>query len=189
MRRLGFYIAALFLALNVSAANATIYDFTDVLLFNYDPTLGSAGSITGSITVDSLGQITTLGITVAGTSPPVIGTQFTPASLDSALSQGSATQPTWQFFIQNTNFAFLIVNIITGAQSTTWVDASQFQIDVQLNSGYTGPNFYGTAIMSGSLTQELSTPLPAALPLFVTGVGVMGLLGWRRKRKSATIAA
>jgi hypothetical protein len=27
------------------------------------------------------------------------------------------------------------------------------------------------------------TPLPAALPLFVTGLGALGLLGWRRKRK------
>jgi hypothetical protein len=34
------------------------------------------------------------------------------------------------------------------------------------------------------------TPLPAALPLFATGLGAMGLLGWRRKRKNtAAIAA
>ena len=29
------------------------------------------------------------------------------------------------------------------------------------------------------------TPLPAALPLFATGLGALGLLGWRRKRKQA----
>ena len=28
----------------------------------------------------------------------------------------------------------------------------------------------------------LDTPLPAALPLFATGLGALGLLGWRRKR-------
>jgi len=34
------------------------------------------------------------------------------------------------------------------------------------------------------------TPIPAALPLFATGLGAMGLFGWRRKRKSAaTLAA
>jgi hypothetical protein len=34
-----------------------------------------------------------------------------------------------------------------------------------------------------------ATPLPAALPLFATGLGVLGLLGWRRKRKAAAVAA
>jgi len=29
-----------------------------------------------------------------------------------------------------------------------------------------------------------STPLPATLPLFASGLGALGLLGWRRKRKA-----
>ena len=33
-----------------------------------------------------------------------------------------------------------------------------------------------------------STPLPAALPLFGTGLGMMGLLGWRKKRKAQAVA-
>ncbi|MGA8588836.1 MAG: hypothetical protein WB803_06060 [Pseudolabrys sp.] len=28
------------------------------------------------------------------------------------------------------------------------------------------------------------TPLPAALPLFATGLAALGLMGWRRKRKA-----
>jgi hypothetical protein len=32
-----------------------------------------------------------------------------------------------------------------------------------------------------------ATPVPAALPLFVTGLGALGLLGWRRKRKARSI--
>ena len=31
-------------------------------------------------------------------------------------------------------------------------------------------------------------PLPGALPLFATGLGAMGLLGWRRKRKAQAVA-
>ena len=33
--------------------------------------------------------------------------------------------------------------------------------------------------------QVAAVPIPAALPLFATGLAAMGLLGWRRKRKSA----
>jgi hypothetical protein len=44
----------------------------------------------------------------------------------------------------------------------------------------------------GSVTEIINatTPIPAALPLFASGLGALGLLGWRRKRKaSAAIAA
>ncbi len=34
---------------------------------------------------------------------------------------------------------------------------------------------------------QSATPLPAALPLFATGLGALGLLGWRRKRKHAQV--
>ena len=33
-------------------------------------------------------------------------------------------------------------------------------------------------------TASAATPLPAALPLFASGLGALGLLGWRRKRKA-----
>lgn len=37
--------------------------------------------------------------------------------------------------------------------------------------------------------EAANTPLPAALPLFASGLGALGWLGWRRKRKPATVAA
>jgi hypothetical protein len=37
-------------------------------------------------------------------------------------------------------------------------------------------------------TTAAETPLPAALPLFATGLGALGLLGWRRKRKAQAAA-
>jgi hypothetical protein len=42
-------------------------------------------------------------------------------------------------------------------------------------------------IASGGRVSE--TPLPAALPLFATGLGGLGLLGWRRKRKAQGVCA
>lgn len=42
---------------------------------------------------------------------------------------------------------------------------------------------FGTISAQLEATQVSATPLPAALPLFVSGLGGMGLLGWWRKRK------
>ena len=47
------------------------------------------------------------------------------------------------------------------------------------------------AVTGDELLTSVSTqvvPLPGALPLFVTGLGLMGLLGWRRKRKAQAAA-
>ena len=43
--------------------------------------------------------------------------------------------------------------------------------------------------IGNSLDVASATPLPAALPLFATGLGSLGLLGWRRKRKNTTARA
>ena len=49
---------------------------------------------------------------------------------------------------------------------------------------------------TGASTQDINsitlpgtaTPIPAALPLFAGGLGVVGLFGWRRKRKAKAAA-
>jgi hypothetical protein len=43
----------------------------------------------------------------------------------------------------------------------------------------------GEVIGSGTSTAVATTPLPTTLPLIATGLGALGLLGWRRKRKAA----
>ena len=45
--------------------------------------------------------------------------------------------------------------------------------------------FNNTNITAAAISDaEAMVPLPAALPLFATGIGGLGLLGWRRKRKA-----
>jgi hypothetical protein len=49
---------------------------------------------------------------------------------------------------------------------------------------------YSIIVSDGVGNALPSTPLPAALPLFASGLGALGLFGWRRKRKNtAAIAA
>jgi len=44
--------------------------------------------------------------------------------------------------------------------------------------------FFGLSSGEVFFQSDVATPLPAALPLFATGLGALGLLGWRRKRKA-----
>jgi hypothetical protein len=46
-----------------------------------------------------------------------------------------------------------------------------------------GFQFFGP--YPGTVTITSPTPLPAALPLFATSLGALGMLGWRRKRKAS----
>lgn len=50
------------------------------------------------------------------------------------------------------------------------------------------PDSFVTNNIFGPPGTVVATPAPAALPLFVTGLGALGLLGWRKKRKAAALA-
>ena len=67
-------------------------------------------------------------------------------------------------------------------------DATFLVLGITDANGYNGPPgaYFDNA---GSFTAVFSiepttTPLPSALPLLTTGLGAMGLFGWRRKRKA-----
>lgn len=64
---------------------------------------------------------------------------------------------------------------LTGDFKIVYVEANGLPADLEVgvNDVLEGP---GTSV---------ATPLPAGLPLFATGLGALGLLGWRRKRKDS----
>ena len=102
--------------------------------------------------------------------------------------------------------------------TVTFVDGVGYKVDGALSGAFYGPNTTdpgyiesiftsATLFASAVLTNDIGgfevadvsanfiqtglsgTPLPAALPLFASGLGALGLLGWRRKRKVASLAA
>jgi hypothetical protein len=75
-----------------------------------------------------------------------------------------------------------------GNYQPTFTQTAMYMQYYDVNQTIYSSNF--TAYLSGQTDLTVAqTPLPAALPLFATGLGVMGLLGWRRKRKSAAAIA
>ena len=72
------------------------------------------------------------------------------------------------------------------------IDLSVAGISKIVITGGSGDNFTIDDVnFEGAVNVGMSgtTPLPATLPLFASGLGALGLLGWRRKRKNAAIAA
>src|SRR5450759_5859565 len=72
-----------------------------------------------------------------------------------------------------------------GNDLVTFLDLDGFFNSVLLSS--TGNSFEFANLTAWD--PPIATPLPGALPLFATGLGALGLLGWRRKRKAAAVAA
>jgi hypothetical protein len=86
-----------------------------------------------------------------------------------------------------------------GSKPTTFIITSTAQGNEVLLTGDPTAfvNSFGSATLDtltfvctapGGCAQESATPLPAALPLFAGGLGALGFLGWRRKRKGAAEA-
>lgn len=69
--------------------------------------------------------------------------------------------------------------------------ANSYVANIESGGSWDTP-YYNVSLLATSGNQSMvyinPTPLPAALPLFVTGLGVVGLLARRRKRKAALAA-
>ena len=76
---------------------------------------------------------------------------------------------------------------LTGIASCTNSFNATVDPTFQIAAGFANANEY--TLVSPGIGNISATPLPAALPLFAAGLGAMGLLGWRRSRKKAAIAA
>jgi hypothetical protein len=77
----------------------------------------------------------------------------------------------------NTLYYIQLDLLLSPGTSNTEISAL---IDPTFTTGAAGGHFvFSPGVLAAT------TPLPAALPLFASGLGVLGLVGWRKKRKVA----
>ncbi len=82
--------------------------------------------------------------------------------------------------------AHTVTFTLTAVNGFTWTDAADV---LMATTGYGAAYSHGFEAVTAGQDAGYYTPLPAALPLFASGLGAMGLLGWRRKRKNAAAIA
>ena len=105
------------------------------------------------------------------------------ASFPLGVTSGSYDNPLDMTLASSWNPAFITAN----GGTTSGAEAALF---AGLAAGKAYLNIHTNLYPGGEIRGFLSTtPLPAALPLFASGLGALGLLGWRRKRKVAVFAA
>jgi hypothetical protein len=199
MLRLKYFVGTCVLALTVGAASANTIKTFDVdasfghanVTFYHTPT-----TLTGTLTVDvTAGVVTASNLLVPGFS----------AFSNIAYSYNPFIG-LWQMIISNSagsvlNFAFVptpapssgqLVNFISGVigGGDLYVGCTPCTTPQMPNWPVPVEEYFGGNSLRGNITSEVAqTPLPAALPLFATGLGVMGWLARRRKRKAAAALA
>ena len=151
--------------LSSEAAHASvIYDLDLTATFDTDGTALSTYDGTGTITLSSAPSLT------AQTDYASAAVTFL---IDGEPFSGTAT-----------NVQFLDGNF-RNATFSEQIGSSPFQFDLQTSGVFAF--YYDNELKeaSGNITSSLAaTPLPAALPLFVGGLGMIGLLSRRRKRRA-----
>jgi hypothetical protein len=170
------------LALTFGVANANTITTFDILgtaavagnFITGSTFVSGVHEFSGKLTMDVIaGEVTVVDISV-----PIMGPDFT-----NLLSSSSDCSLTCGWEITATNGS----SFVSFAFSTT-VPGSLVGFNggsIMTGQGIGGSGGFLFVPQTGDLTPVGETPLPATLPLFATGLGVLGLLGWRRRQKAA----
>jgi len=184
-------LAVLLGVLAHSIANASTLT-NDTITAEYDrPTLGSNQCTTlcfnpitfkVDITIESSGHV---GRESIDFSDHALTITFIAVDPNSNLSANFAAS-TFNGFL----FAILLGNPFDPVASVSGIASSRVSEpnDHQLAINMQGLTFNVGDQIVISFANVNETPVPSALPLFATGLGALGLLGWRRKKKAAAAA-
>ncbi len=158
---------------------------------NYGPLQGpdSSTSLSYNLFDPSLGTLSSVIIDFAGQFSETNGVNFT-GNLDVNATILFTVIGTGNGSVQNvtgssTANSAAVVVAFTGLG--TFPADFHYQSDCGPGIATCGIGWSGSLDVTYNFTPSIpaETPLPSALPLFATGLGALGLLGWRKKRKQA----
>jgi len=142
--------------------------------------LNPTSTVSGGFGGETLGLEFNVDFSDAGLLPGTLGLRFGDlilANLNGA--QAPLNGLTVRQFLGDTNI------LLSGGTSVITI-ADLGSLVGEVNGSFfegTPDQFAQDHLVAPEISSE--TPLPAAFPLFASGLGALGLLGWRRKRKQA----
>jgi hypothetical protein len=184
----GGAFSLLLLVCSASMTNATTLNFQ--FSFSTTKVCGYCGEISGTVT----GRIIGLADNNTGPASQVLIDGF-PTGLNSIYGSGPIDATLWANQIAN-SFTTSGGNVVDGQFLANIPGHLGYYAELDLNyggnhdnflslNGYNSLDVWDQGGLPGLHLTSLATPLPAALPLFASGLGGLGLLTWRRKRKNA----
>jgi hypothetical protein len=190
-KSLGFLLAVVLLTPEQS--QAITVDATQSASVTYDYTGTSLAGPYTSLWVDVTANVLTGNTFLGGGYAGSIEASFFDSSNNLLYNSfGSGYVGNGQDFLFGGGFIPALTTAPVGSVVFSSFDGSAFNILSATMFLSNDPNTFccTTLDVTGSLSTVAvsATPLPAALPLFAGGLGALGLLGWRRKRKAALAA-
>jgi len=165
---------------SVEIGSSYTYDITGT--FTYDPSTG----------IESAASITFTGPDIPS-SPTFIpgtytenGTAFDPTINEATPGAGQDASFGWIYAsVGVTPTGTLVLIKFDSPLETTTTSDTINALFINDN----GQGQFGCTTCSTAEAAVTATPLPAAAPLFASGLGAMGVFGWRRKRKNTAVLA
>jgi hypothetical protein len=188
---LAFFVASSMFAGGSAAKANFIYTYTGNSFTSLNATPGvSTGALAGANVTGEFTLSSALGDNFNGVVKP---TQFSFSAGPFTINNLIATS--YSFDIQTSNTGAIIdwtiLTSISGSFFGTTVATSNAR-DSTSSLGPTADLSASNSFSPGTWSVSdppSATPIPAALPLFASGVAALGLFGWHRRRKTAALAA
>ena len=190
------YTIATTLFASPMAAQAAVQTFGLLSGANENPPTGAPGTGSATVIIDPAANTMRVEVTFSGLTGDPTG-----AHIHCCVTQGgntgvATTVPVFPGFpttMTSGTYDQTLNMLDLGSYNPTFVTANggtAASAEAVLFAGIMSDRAYlniHTSMFTGGeiRTVLLPTPLPSAFPLFATGLGALGLLGWRRKKTAA----